>query len=602
MHQSCGVDVFGDYSASSLEQLNVFKNQVQSLNTRKDAPTHDINSIVYSEALFDDPKITDSSKKSNGVITGSLRSQVAQYVRACLNWKTVSWLASHKAIQGVLDVTYLQPSQHGSKTNSNDIRCLVDVMHGSEEHATTTSSVTEISSGKVLDAVKAKHDDDDDDDEEDEEDASTATESLHLRDLPMLAMFQTRIAKLAHNVDQQQWLTHMVAPETQNQSTVHKDIILDDDIDVRSRGCSDWRSVALLSPGNGIGGWAQAGPEWETRKAYHFAQTPLRLTPESRHIRGKTVEELALGLPHGFMDDSRITNVETRGQMSGRESFGESSTAPFGQPWSYNDEPSGMHAAGVQPFLSNLMPAPSGFSQQAVGISPVPLPVAPLRRMFELCVNTGPLKIALGELELDAVGHTVQPIVKTDAELFKLIHDRYFQIRKRRRFGILYTPMDIQFVRFSVFGGGNVGIYEKPMSLPSQMDVKNGAYHYFECPLDPLPPIDHRTFFHYFWNHENHMSSQSRLFLDRLPKKLNTSMFVGGQPDQLNLGWGVHIIEGPNKKAISMCVFGVVVASFIVSLTYSLVIHSQESGFGIGQWIVAVGTVGLSAIYFQLSE
>ena len=182
-------------------------------------------------------------------------------------------------------------------------------------------------------------------------------------------------------------------------------------------------------------------------------------------------------------------------------------------------------------------------------------------RFLELCVNTSSLNIVLGELRLSLPQGAAESTVSTDAELFQLIHKRYFRIRQSRRFAFLYQPVNIQFIRFSVYAGGRVGIYEAPMALPPEREVKDGNYHYYERPLDPLPPIDHRTFLHLFWNYKDHLHSQSSLFLDRLPKKLNTSMLMQGPSDQLNLGWGVHIIEGPNKKLISLCMFAIVAAS-----------------------------------------
>ena len=145
---------------------------------------------------------------------------------------------------------------------------------------------------------------------------------------------------------------------------------------------------------------------------------------------------------------------------------------------------------------------------------------------------------------------------------------------------------------------------DKPdFSCPVHIGSANGLAPRKRSQRRQLPlPIDHWTFLHFFWNYKDHLHSQSSLFLDSLPKKLNTGMLMLGPPGQPILGWGLHIFEGPNQKLTSLCMLVVVVASFIVSLTYSLVIHSLESGFGIGQWIVAVGSVGLSAIYFQLSE
>ena len=225
-------------------------------------------------------------------------------------------------------------------------------------------------------------------------------------------------------------------------------------------------------------------------------------------------------------------------------------------------------------------------------------------RYLELCIDTSQHGTSLGEIRLNGVGAGSGPRVQNDWELFTKIYETYSNSRRSSRFGFLYKPVDIQFVRFSVFGGGHVGIYEKPMILPPETDVRNGKWQYYECPLEPLPPIDSRTFFHYFWNHRRRTSQDgtSSLFLNRLPKKVGTSMLQQEASNTLNLGYGIHIIEGPNKKLLSVAVFVILVVSFAASLAYSLATHAQESGFGIGQWMVAAMTAGLGAIYFDLTE
>lgn len=46
----------------------------------------------------------------------------------------------------------------------------------------------------------------------------------------------------------------------------------------------------------------------------------------------------------------------------------------------------------------------------------------------------------------------------------------------------------------------------------------------------------------------------------------------------------------------------VLVSSFAVSLGYDLVTRTGDSGFAIGQWMVAALTVALSALYFSLED
>jgi hypothetical protein len=78
------------------------------------------------------------------------------------------------------------------------------------------------------------------------------------------------------------------------------------------------------------------------------------------------------------------------------------------------------------------------------------------------------------------------------------------------------------------------------------------------------------------------MNSMSDIILRRLRRKTDINMRGQERLDQINLGWRVFIIEGPNKKVISLGLFVTVLLSFVVSLSYSIATHATESGFGIG--------------------
>ncbi|KAF2869295.1 hypothetical protein BDV95DRAFT_95926 [Massariosphaeria phaeospora] len=62
--------------------------------------------------------------------------------------------------------------------------------------------------------------------------------------------------------------------------------------DERSAISSDARSVRCMSPGPGIGAWAE----------YHFSARPLRLTPQRRYCRGLVSSHLVLRDENAFMD------------------------------------------------------------------------------------------------------------------------------------------------------------------------------------------------------------------------------------------------------------------------------------------------------------
>lgn len=230
----------------------------------------------------------------------------------------------------------------------------------------------------------------------------------------------------------------------------------------------------------------------------------------------------------------------------------------------------------------------------------------PEPRFFELCVDIDFLHVRLGEINLgprQALGNG-SPFVQTDAELFKRIKSQYDAIRSNVWSRFLYKPANIQFVQFHLTPGAanRIGMYGESPAIPPVDEVKQGNYHYHECPLNIMPPIDRRTFLHYMNDYKSHEKPTQSLFLNRLPKKLRDSMLRQCQQDSLNLGWGVHVIEGPNKPLVSMIVLAIIVLSFVVSVLYAVIAGSSESGFGIGQWLVACLSAALAALYFHLAE
>lgn len=94
---------------------------------------------------------------------------------------------------------------------------------------------------------------------------------------------------------------------------------------------------------------------------------------------------------------------------------------------------------------------------------------------------------------------------------------------------------------------------------------------------------------------------QDSIFLDRLPKKLNDSVLAAPK-SPMQFDWGVQIIEGPNKSALSWAMLTGLLLSLVVSVLYAYFWKTSESGFGIGQWLVGVLAAGMTALYFQWTE
>jgi hypothetical protein len=182
------------------------------------------------------------------------------------------------------------------------------------------------------------------------------------------------------------------------------------------------------------------------------------------------------------------------------------------------------------------------------------------------------------------------------------IRAKYSSIRRKDLSALLYRPCDIHYVRFGAqLSAQQTDIYH-PDSLPPQIEVQENRYHYYECPLTPLPPMPPQTFYQYFRQHAPDCASRSTLFSDRLPKKLGASMILHNGADKLEFGWGIHIIEGSNKPVLAILVATILALSFAVSVIYDVCTGNADSGFAIGQWMVAMLSAVLSAVYFHLQS
>ena len=162
----------------------------------------------------------------------------------------------------------------------------------------------------------------------------------------------------------------------------------------------------------------------------------------------------------------------------------------------------------------------------------------------------------------------------------------------------LYRPRDVKFVLFGIRKGINqVGIYNKePIEIPPEVEVKEGRYHYYECPLQQMPPMDTRTFFHYFWDHTSHAPTNDLTFHDRLPKKLGCSLLMASSATPLTMGWGVHIIEGVNWPLLPWIVVIILAVTLVVAAVYDTLSQGQESGFTIGQLVFSLLMALLSSL------
>ncbi|KAI9804655.1 MAG: hypothetical protein M1833_006730 [Piccolia ochrophora] len=235
-------------------------------------------------------------------------------------------------------------------------------------------------------------------------------------------------------------------------------------------------------------------------------------------------------------------------------------------------------------------------------------------RFFELCVNTGKHRQTLGEIEVTRVYQ--------DGVFFGKIAEQYQGLRghqaKSTSIGLwmakrfkkltgltwrplnLLEPVSVSFIKFVVDTAPFVGSCESP-SIPPKREIDEGRYDYKPCPLNVEPPMPSHIFLHHLNSAANHPTSK---WLQRMPKKLETGILstANTDPDEVVVGWGVHIQEGPNWYVISLAILVGLLVSGVVAVACAIVLKDTQSGFGIGSYIAAVQMAWMTALFFKWSR
>lgn len=123
--------------------------------------------------------------------------------------------------------------------------------------------------------------------------------------------------------------------------------------------------------------------------------------------------------------------------------------------------------------------------------------------------------------------------------------------------------------------------------LPPQIEVQKQNYHYAPCPADIQNPLLRYPYLHDLFEPGYHLDT---FWTNRTPKKLKQALQYSNGGDPV-IGWGVHIIEGPNWYALVVLAVLFVFATFILSLAYSLAGHDASSGFTMGSFFLSAGTL-----------
>ena len=126
------------------------------------------------------------------------------------------------------------------------------------------------------------------------------------------------------------------------------------------------------------------------------------------------------------------------------------------------------------------------------------------------------------------------------------------------------------------------------------------------------PCMPKEVFLHYLTSKKAH---KQRTWLHRLPRKLKTSIHFTPLPycpssslqpqamqiETITEGWGIRILEGPDRAAIFWSTVFIAALSLTVSLAYLGASGDVQGASGIGAFIAALWAMLMPAFYFKWS-
>lgn len=108
-----------------------------------------------------------------------------------------------------------------------------------------------------------------------------------------------------------------------------------------------------------------------------------------------------------------------------------------------------------------------------------------------------------------------------------------------------------------------------------------------------MPP---EIFIHYLEHGEGDLNPLRNDWLPRLPKRKGKRVI---DCNEACTGWGIHVIEGPNREVIFWILMITIMASVVAGVLWSTLRHDVQAGTGIGALVVALPSAILTAFLFR---
>jgi hypothetical protein len=320
----------------------------------------------------------------------------------------------------------------------------------------------------------------------------------------------------------------------------------------------------------------------------------------------KEIDKLGMDLQaSGFVIPKQSTpRAQAVPVSSGQQNTALSSVA---QAFLKSNAPQAAPASSANPTASSVAGGIANPTPEFIVAAPaMSMPFAGIPKYLALCVNINKFKKTLSEIHISSINE--------DIPTFRKFKERYEECRGSRAKalrGWLIKPVDIKFIQFAVERSQRAyAILEPPdCTLCAHKDnqdtlIKSRQYepHRYTTAL-VHPPIPSDAFFH-LWECPEEVPETQAKWINRLPKKLHQSLEEVRQKQQpgddtLIVGWGILIVEGLNKLAVSLLTLLVIVLSGAISICYTVWAKDTSSGFAIGAYIVAVLVALTTALYYQ---
>ena len=131
--------------------------------------------------------------------------------------------------------------------------------------------------------------------------------------------------------------------------------------------------------------------------------------------------------------------------------------------------------------------------------------------------------------------------------------------------------------------------------MPNELEAKIHKYTFIPVPMDPLPPIDPRTFNHYI--HKPHAAEAVEKWVKRFPKLRDASLFYA--QEQLAKGWGIEITEDRNWPLFLYANLTGLLLSGGVAALYASLKSDVQTAVAIGAWLSAVQTFAVTILFWR---